>query len=876
MSVLLLVLNLAHSAPGDGLPALAHNFYAEGLRRQSNGDWRGAALRFEKVVQLVPDYTPAWCRLGDTLYEDGRVSEATGAWNGAPYDPDCVEALGRAELDRARYPEALARFTDLSRLTSTDPRVELLIALAEAGMDDPDAAVESVHRYLGRGAGPSDDLPEAIEAIAARLEDEPEVVLELIDAAVAAQPQLAERLEGVRHAFKIEVRAVEQMGAAPVALNSEQIRQLQQARRRFGEGDGEEALRLLEKLRDEATRSPEVWAALADVREHRGDIRGAEYAMILARTLDPQRSGYHARLGSLLATRFGGRFDAEALAELERASEGRPDPDLVWCGALLAGRLGQFERMDRALDRYADLAPGGTPSSQRCALPTDPEVLAEDLARERADPPVLPAVEPPPGVDAEAWLGVHRAQVHLDQNELDQAMAEVNRALVVEPALVKGLNLKGHLLTMGAAYGAAAEVYERSLAASPEQGDVMAALSELYRRLGRDADARTMRDKAAAARSPVARFLLAKDAADQRRWWEARSRLDGYFEVATSGAVHSQAIALRQSLNRTIRGFWLVVVLVLGGGISLPLIAAFRRRSGSPLSVLLARSPRVFREVAGIVSSIRHEVLKHNISALPGVADALESGDPEPARWMAERLFGQGGAVRRFHLYIDQLSELGRSRGVRLNLRVRDPVFGPLIAAMDRLSAMERRLVSGRVKPEELRSVSDSLNQEGFAALGELLQGVCVVELKPPVFQAALDAVLAEPAFRGVAVPEWVLDVPETLSVRVFRDDLHDILVNLLRNALEASIQAGCGRLGVRLDIEEDDITGIERVEIRVADDAPRRISTAMIRGRYIERGLGLAVDLTSRAGGSIHVEDEPGWSKAVVVRLPLAEGGGT
>ena len=50
------------------------------------------------------------------------------------------------------------------------------------------------------------------------------------------------------------------------------------------------------------------------------------------------------------------------------------------------------------------------------------------------------------------------------------------------------------------------------------------------------------------------------------------------------------------------------------------------------------------------------------------------------------------------------------------------------------------------------------------------------------------------------------------------------------------------------------------------------KISTAMIRGRYIERGLGLAVDLTSRAGGSIHVEDEPGWSKAVVVRLPREE----
>ena len=48
--------------------------------------------------------------------------------------------------------------------------------------------------------------------------------------------------------------------------------------------------------------------------------------------------------------------------------------------------------------------------------------------------------------------------------------------------------------------------------------------------------------------------------------------------------------------------------------------------------------------------------------------------------------------------------------------------------------------------------------------------------------------------------------------------------------------------------------------------------TTAVIRGRYIGRGLGLAVDLISRNGGSVRVEDEPGWSKAVVVRLPRAE----
>ena len=79
-------------------------------------------------------------------------------------------------------------------------------------------------------------------------------------------------------------------------------------------------------------------------------------------------------------------------------------------------------------------------------------------------------------------------------------------------------------------------------------------------------------------------------------------------------------------------------------------------------------------------------------------------------------------------------------------------------------------------------------------------------------------------------------------------------------------------RFGVRLTVDEDHVTGLERVEIRVADDAPLRLSTAMIRSRYIDRGLGLVVDLTRRVGGAVHVEPEPGWSKAVVVRLPRVE----
>ena len=62
-------------------------------------------------------------------------------------------------------------------------------------------------------------------------------------------------------------------------------------------------------------------------------------------------------------------------------------------------------------------------------------------------------------------------------------------------------------------------------------------------------------------------------------------------------------------------------------------------------------------------------------------------------------------------------------------------------------------------------------------------------------------------------------------------------------------------------------------------DNAPGRLTDAMIRGRGIGRGLGLAVDLITRHEGSIHVVPATGplrlsWTKAVVVRLRRAEEG--
>ena len=108
------------------------------------------------------------------------------------------------------------------------------------------------------------------------------------------------------------------------------------------------------------------------------------------------------------------------------------------------------------------------------------------------------------------------------------------------------------------------------------------------------------------------------------------------------------------------------------------------------------------------------------------------------------------------------------------------------------------------------------------------------------------------------------------LALRMFRPDLDDIIVNLLRNALAA----GARGLSVELSHTEDDVTGHLLAEIAVVDDAPGMLSNAMIRSRFIGRGLGLAVDLVNRHGGSIRVDALGDGKKAVVVQFRAVEVG--
>jgi len=156
-----------------------------------------------------------------------------------------------------------------------------------------------------------------------------------------------------------------------------------------------------------------------------------------------------------------------------------------------------------------------------------------------------------------------------------------------------------------------------------------------------------------------------------------------------------------------------------------------------------------------------------------------------------------------------------------------------------------------------------------------LLHEVCVLEIDRAVLEAAWRRIAREPGLVGRGLEAPVLSLECEVQVRVFREDLVDILANLLRNACDAVLE-NCAeeerRVGIRIVEEMDFVTGLSWVAIRVLDSAPGPLTDAMLKDRQIGRGVGLAMDLAKRSQGSLKVEDEPGWAKAVVLRLAVAE----
>jgi tetratricopeptide (TPR) repeat protein len=859
--------------PSDVLEPLQRALYEEAVALEARGRYREAAVRYRAVANQVPTWHRARLDQGRALERADRPEAALAAYAELPQDPDAVEASGRLLAAQGEHERAAVAFHRLRDLRPEWPGSRVLEAESQAHLA-PHLAALLLEEYLDfDDVRVEDGVIAATRVTAEALRDggDHRAALELIvdvTAKVGGSPEL----DALTVALEVDERARALADARDLPLDRDQVTRLQDAREAFAAGRTEEARDQLQALRDEQPLSAVTWATLADVLEEAGDVAGADQAIRAAERLDPMSAAHPAKRGDLLYRWFSGR-DAEAAHAYALAAQRRPDDASIWYRKALAEqRSGAWPRALASFQRALELDPADPRAEEA-------RIAIAAAERDRLEPFLFDPHPRPPEVPELAWDAFHRAWAWTERQEDDadaRALAELAAARALAPDFVRAIDLEAAIRAERGEVEIAIARYEESLALEPDRGWVVGNLARLHQRAGRAEEATALRERAAQLGDPDALWRRALAQAGARRWSAARRTLAAFFAETAGGPAYEAALALDAELARRIRTARLAAGAGAVGLLAMPVVIRWRRRSGAPLQALIDRAPQSWREVARIGSAIRHEVLKHRTSVLPSVADALEDGDREPARWAAARLFGPDGALNRLDGYLRELEALGRAHGVRLNLAVRDPVFAPLIRHARRLRRLRRALRrgSGLRLVDELRTIGVGLNQDAVRGLGRLVAGLCVLRVDEALLRAVYQAVREEPGFREQEVPPLAIEVAtdEALHVRMFRSDLVDVLTNLLRNAVQASIASGGERVGLALGVEDDEVTALDSVVISVCDLAPSKLTTARLRGRYVARGLGLAMDLTNRAGGSIRVATASGWAKALVVRLPRAE----
>jgi tetratricopeptide (TPR) repeat protein len=870
------------------LPPGAEEAFRAARRASEKKNWAKAAEEYGAVLRDHPKHVNSVLGLGHVLEESGNRDAAIAAYGRLPKHPGAMEAKGFL-LEKTSPRRAAALYRELQQLRpdDADPHIfeaRALLRVKGAFGNDPDSptgpvmAAESIDRYLQLVQSEPDTnvILDAVGALVSLNEGgKAEVLLE----------RFLQKWEHVEDgpAFKRRLREIEVErlasgygvgGAEP--LTEELLKQVEEARELAAEGDLGGALLDLQAVVQDAPKSAEAWAALGDIRELLGQVREAETAFAWATALEPEEATWHVRLGLLLEGAYGGKRDPDARDQLRTAVSLRPNQaDLRFHLGRLHHSLREYDRALEHYQAYIEAEPGGDLAGVAAEA-------VEALSR-RAPPPIGPVSggARPSDVPDEALTHYNTARVYRDQGNLKQARDELSKALEAAPEWVAAVNLEAAIeLSEGDTEGAIS-VWERSLKMDPTQARIRLSIGEIQRSRGDLGLARDTLARAAADGAADAFYLLAEMAYTEHSYLEAEELLASFFSRSTGGLRRDPAQALQQRVKTRL----LQIKAAIGGSLALAiaLVAGFvlRRRTSASLDALIQAAPEASHDVARVVSSIRHELLKHNTSLLDEMAEALDKGEDHAVSWGANRLFGgpdQPGISARFRTYRRELERLGRRHGVRLDLRRTDPVFAPIHEALSALAGLEKVLRSPPKRQgareraaDALRGISLVLNDESYKSLGDLLLSLGSLEINQSRIEAIDARVRAEPGVDTQSLGPLELVLPSgPVYARVFAGDLNDITANLLRNAYGA-IGDG-GRVGLAVVEVVDPITGIAAIELRFRDTADGAISDSILHGRGIGRGLGLTRELVSRHEGTIHVEPEPGWSKAIVVSLAMVD----
>ncbi|MCB9549928.1 MAG: tetratricopeptide repeat protein [Myxococcales bacterium] len=659
-------------------------------------------------------------------------------------------------------------------------------------------------------------------------------------------------------------------------------------------GDRSEAVRLLDEALALAPLYSEANVLLGDLLAQSEPGR-AELAWLRALVVNGRNVDVLVRVAGLHLSQ--GRANAAA-SFLTRAVEVAPERnDLRLRLARAWHAAGNVRRALAHLETYLAEAPEGVEAREARALKAELEQAAPQAPAEPDAPSASPA-------EAQA---VHRATRFIGEGRLNEALAE----LVALPEGTRGAAVYNLLAFAMRRLGRTEEAigfYHASLAEDRDQPATLLAVGQLLLETGEAAAGRALLEEAELAGSveamlalarldatpPDAFPALAQDALHLRRLTRARDRLDAYLD-ATDAAYRSDAATLLREVRSRVRAVWWVGGALGAGLVLLVLVVARRRWGGADLGELITRFPETGPEVQGVLSAIRHEVLKHNTMVLTGLVEAIADEEEAGAKaaWARQSLLGPPGsrdrrdaAGQRLKDYAAELVRIGRGQGLRLNLRRRDAAISALLKgfrlleraapALDRYDRLGR---GGRRRLQRtLEHATRLLNVEGYEAVRALLDRLRLLRVDAGVLETIYTRTRREPAFGGAAFAPFSLEGAEHLpcAVAMPRRAFEDVVGNLVRNAIQTSVRQAPGQpvhIGFAVDTDVDFITGLEWLALRIRDRSPHELTVEMLRGRYIEEGLGLTADLVSRYDGALDVvEDAAPWTKAVVVRLPRVD----
>jgi Flp pilus assembly protein TadD len=893
---------------GEALRKLAQERNRDGLSFLQAKDYPKALERFQQAYELSPQDAEIANNLGYIYQLLGNNAEAEVHFRAAlTVDPSrLVTYLNLADLIGVKG-ESMERLAEAAELLGQarelkGNKTRIIIRQARiAALRGDFATAERFYLELGTAKGTSAktfleigdfyrDFGHAESALHwyRLVEDE--------DLGKIAAARLFE-LEAEREARKLGWnQGVEVVGSQARKLAT-------RGRLAANQGNLEEAERLLAESLALAPTFGAARADLGDLFRRTNRLVEAEMSYLRALASEPNAPEISARLGELYASQGRG---AEAAQLLSRALEARPDwhaLNLKLAKALQSA--GDLRGALARVDRYLAISAQGEQQSEALVLKASISKLLPGTRGRTGIAESLANIERTRTMDPAIANALAKVRLHLSEDRPDAAMAQL-RSLPKSKRDKDVLNLEGRILMSGVRMDEAASILLESLSLDPDQSEVHEQLGAIYegqskRELAIDHYGRAESLGSLAASFHLARLAFPKDAENAGAWlrdmvrlgglFTARARVRAFLDSGSSSLYSSDARSLDTQLSQRLHaalGAWMgtiVALLLLGAFI------AWRLVGGSTLGELANRHPESGPEVQRVMAAIRHEVLKHNTVMLDGLADAVERRDPEipdKAAHLYSVLWGKGdandGVAARLENYAKELIRIGRARGVRLNLTRKDPAlsalrqgFGVLARSKSLLEHAGRLGPNGRAKLlRALRRSFELLNVRGYGAVSALLNELKVLSVDLPTLKAIVERVRSEPALLSQDIAPALIEslAPLPQGVLMARRDFEDIVANLVRNALQSSLAEAerPAQIGVSLDLQRNEITGIETLEIAVHDRCKEALTTEMIRGRYIERGLGLTADLVSRYEGSIDVvPGPPGWSKSVRVQLPLA-----